>query len=77
LSEKQKQQNECCDGGTGCALKARVVPSSLVVYLALNCSRHGPCLYFCTKSSYFWPKSTPNLLSFAPRLNPSNICSWN
>jgi len=30
---------------------------------------------FCTKSSYFWSESAPNLLSFAPRLNLSNICS--
>ena len=32
---------------------------------------------FCMKSSYFWHESTPILLSFAPRLNLLNICSWN
>jgi len=43
---------------------------------------HGPCqasdlgmLYFCAESRIFQPESAPNPLSFAPRLNLSNIRS--
>jgi len=76
LSEKQKQQKEVlgvahgrATGGTGRANLSGGL-------LSLICLRHGVCFegtscawYFCTRSSCFWPESTPNLISFAPRLN--------
>ena len=34
-------------------------------------------IYFCAESRIFQPESAPNSLSFAPRLNLSNIRSGN
>jgi len=62
---KQKQQNEILGHGTAVWDMARVVPSFWL----------GDAI-FCAESHVFQPESAPNPLSFAPRLNLSNIRSW-
>jgi len=60
---KQKQQKSILKAGTAVLLVARAVPTDL----------EGDI--FLSHISYFHPESAPNPLSFAPRLNLSDIYS--